>query len=325
MVLACLGLAAASARADTKRLQTLELRQGWNSVYLEVGPTNGDPGMVFSNAPVDIVATFFPSDRPVEFVQNPSAIRWNKDGWGVWYAPRRQDAFLSTLFTIYGNRAFLIHAEQGCTVNLEGKVSLETVHWKSDSFNHIGFSLDAQSPPTFQKFFAGSIAHRNCRIYRLINDTWTPVLDAVGTLMRSGEAYWVYAEGGSDYQGPLTVKSDVGNGLGFLGQGTHTLTFVNNSPDPLSVTAELRDASVPLRYVAKAISPGKAEEVTIDLPAVYQLNTLEPGAASALRLQAKMEALTLSGQSTLLKISTDLGVVLWVPVAARRTDLSTNP
>lgn len=324
-VVATLWLSLSATQADTRRVQTVQLLKGWNSIHLEVGPTNNHPGVVFTNAPVDIVATFFPSDRPVEFVQNPSTIRWNKDGWGVWYAPHRQDAFLSTLFALYGNRAYLVHAEQDCTLNIEGKVSLELVHWKSDSFNHVGFSLDPQSPPTFQRFFAGSKAHRAMRIYRLANDKWTPVLNPVSTFMRPGEAYWVHSAGGSDYQGPLTIKCDTGDGLAFLGQGTQSLTFHNNSPDPMTVTAQLNDTAVPLKFIAKALSTGKVEDIALDLPPTYQLTTLEPGSKTALRLQAKMEALTSAGQTTLLKISTDGGVVFWVPVGARRLDLSDAP
>lgn len=321
--LGCIGLAML-AHADTKRVQTLQLHQGWNSVYLEIAPTNSDPGLLFTNSAIDVVATHFPADQSVEFVQNPGTIRWNKDGWGVWYAPRRPDAFLSTLFTIFGHRSFLIHAEQECTLNIVGKVSLEPVRWKSDSFNHVGFGLDAVSPPTFQKFFGGSPAHRNYRIYRLIDDKWSLVLDPVRTFMRSGEAYWVYCTGGSDYQGPLSVQCDTGDGLAFLGQGTHGLTFANNSLDPMSVTAQLSDDTVPLRYVAKAIFSNRVESVALDLPPVYQLNTLEPGGQAGLRLQAKMEALSQTGQSTLLKISTDGGVVIWVPVGARRQDIPTD-
>ena len=324
LVCLCLLLAPA-ARADNMRIQNLQLQQGWNSVFLEVCPPNNDPKQVFLNTPVDIVAMFFPAAGSVEFVQNPSTINWNKDGWGVWYAPRRSDAFLSSLYQIQGRRAYLIHAEQSCTLSVQGPASLEALRWKSDSFNHVGFSLDPQSPPTFDKFFAGSAAHRNGRIFRLVNDKWTQVLNPITTFMRSGEAYWVYCKGGSDYQGPLSVRPDIGDGLAFLNQTTQGLTFANNSPDPMVVSVQIPEGTLPLKYAVRALSPGQLQDLAIDLPSSYRMATLEPGGTAALRLQVRLESLTQPVQSTVLRISTDGGVVFWVPAAACRRDLLTSP
>src|SRR5205085_3881030 len=119
------------------------------------------------NTPVTVVTSYFNLNAPVEFIKDPTAIKWNKEGWKVWYGPGRADAFLSSLFAIDGNRAYLIYSSQNFTWNVPGSVALEAVRWKGDSFNLTGFCLDEQSPPTFDKFFSASAAHRACRIYRL--------------------------------------------------------------------------------------------------------------------------------------------------------------
>src|SRR5262249_20386346 len=150
---------------------------------------------------------------PLEFIRDPGLVRWKEDGWSVWYAPQRPDAFLSNLRAIQGNKAYLIYAERACTWNPGGYVVFQAPHWQSDSFNLVGFPVDSVSPPTFAKFFAGSKAHQELRVYRLVDERWVPVNNPGSTPMRAGEACWVYCEGGSDYQGPLAVNLAYGKGL----------------------------------------------------------------------------------------------------------------
>src|SRR5258706_15553311 len=189
---------AATALADTARTQTIELSRGWNAIFLEVFPAAGAPEAVFSNAPVSIVAAHFPLPNSVEFVTDPSRINWKKEGWGVWYAPGREDAFLSNLHAMDGNKAYLIYAERDFTWAVVGDVQFEKQRWKADSFNLTGFGLDDVSPPTFGNFFAGSKAHTQPRIYRLVNDRWAKVTAPDATLMKSGEACWIYCQAASD-------------------------------------------------------------------------------------------------------------------------------
>src|SRR5262245_51804293 len=179
-------------QGSTLRTQQIQLHQGWNSVFLEVAPSNAAPEAVFANAPISIAATYFPLANSVEFVTDPVRINFKKEGWAVWYAPGRTDAFLTSLHAIDGNRSYLIYSESEFTWSIEGYVSLEAVRWKSDSFNHVGFCVDAQSPPTFGKFFGGSGAHRQARIYRLVSERWSRVTEPDATPMRAGEAFWVY-------------------------------------------------------------------------------------------------------------------------------------
>ena len=42
-------LAALTARSEVSRTQTIALQKGWNSVFLQVSPTNRDPSSVFAN------------------------------------------------------------------------------------------------------------------------------------------------------------------------------------------------------------------------------------------------------------------------------------
>jgi len=314
---------AASAATGTTRTQVVQLQKGWNAVFLEVYPAASAPEAVFSNAPVSIVAAHFPLPNSVEFITDPSRINWKKEGWGVWYAPSREDAFLSSLHAIEGNRAYLIFTERDFTWTVEGDVQLEKQRWKANCFNLAGFGVDEVSPPTFGKFFAGSKAHVQPRIYRLVNDRWAKVTAPDATLMKSGEACWVYCDGASDYQGPLAVTIPMGTGLAFgnSGSGQVSILLANNSTDPMVVSTGTSDGGLPLAYVLRGLAEDHIEPLFLDLPASYSMPAMETGQQTILRLQVRRERMAQNFQSSLLKISSDNGVRVWVPVAAQRDDL----
>ncbi len=314
------------AQADVVRTQTLQLQRGWNAVYLEVIPTNPAPASVFAGAPVSIAATFLGAETTVQFIRDPATIGWKKEGWGVWYSPRRPDSFLTTLHSVNGNRAYLIQAERDFTWNVEGYVEMPRLVWKADSYNFVGFTVEAQSPPTFEKFFDGSKAHRSSRIFRLMNDHWSLVTNPTGTVMRAGEAFWIESKGGSDYQGPLRVRSPDGNRLSFRGLLQARLTMANESRDPASVQVETlgAGAGLPLTYAVSAITDNGSQDVDTDLPAVHPVATLEAGAKTSFRLKVRRDRMDSPTGDTLLKVSNGAGAVVWVPVSARRDDLSTS-
>ena len=199
-----------------------------------------------------MAAAYFGGDSPVQFIQNPGSISWKKDGWAVWYAPSRPDGFLATLFAINGNRAYLIYAESDFIWNVGGDVNLGKAKWKPDSYNFVGFGVDAVAPPTFGKFFAGSPGHQPGRIYRLVNGQWTLIASPATAPMRSGEACWIYCQGASDYQGPLTVKLATGDRVApaLATAPKSPVSLENRTADPLTVKVRkpsANDAGLPAR------------------------------------------------------------------------------
>ncbi len=321
------GATVVTARAEVTRTQTIQLTRGWNAVFLEVFPQMTAPEAVFSNTPVSIVAGHYPLLNAVEYVKDPSKINWKKDGWGVWYAPQREDAFLSTLHAIDGNKAYLVYAESDFAWTIEGHVLYERRVWKANSFNLAGFGVDEVSPPTFGKFFAGSRAHAQRRIYRLSNGRWEKVGAPDATSMKCGEACWVYCQGASDFQGPLSVTIPFGTGLAFAGSGSgrNSIALANNSTDPMSIKVECNESGVPLAYVLKSLTPDRIGEVFVDLAPAYSMPVMEAGAQISLVLQVRRERMSQGFQSALVKISSDNGARIWLPVAAQREDLGTTP
>lgn len=310
------------------REQILELQEGWNAIFLEVEPADPDPGRVFGELPVDIVASFYARVASAQFVTDPGANLFRRAGWGVWYADDRPDAFLGTLHAIHGQRAYLIHATAAFTWRIQGEVVAEDVVWQSRAFNLVGFSVRPTGAPTFAEFFAGSRAHRHNRIYRLAQGSWRRVTDPASETLRSGEAFWIYCDGVSTYQGPLRVGTRLQRSL-ILGTGTAALTLRNETRHPVAPTLELiagADEAVPLSLVIQAVGDGEnlVRRVAAPLPSgpwVQELPALDAGRAVRVPFEVRREAMGARRQTSVLKISTDMGTEHWLPVISVRDDL----
>jgi hypothetical protein len=321
-------LSSTNLQAESSRTQTIQLHRGWNAVFLEVYPFVADPAIVFSNAPVDIVASYYPHNGSAQFMATPSADLFKKSGWGVWYAGKRPDAFLKTLFAIYGQQPYLIQAKSDYTLTITGSVVPPDVHWQPNAYNLVGFSVSSPGAPTFARFFAGSTAHQHNRLYRLTDGNWRRVLDPGAETMRSGEAFWIYSEGTSKYQGPLSVETTIAQGV-FLGSGSDALTLRNQSADPITATIQHVPAgtnSLPLSIVIRALSDGGTPIQSVAAaqpngPWTHVLPPLEAGAAMQVPFEVRQQELNSTLQGSLLQISTDLGTEVWLPVVGVRKDL----
>lgn len=308
------------------RTQKIDVAKGWNAIFLEVEPLDPAPDKVFKDLAVDIAGGYFPQEASTQFVNNPSTQLFKGQGWGVWYAESRPDAFLKTLNAVYGQQAYLIHATAAFQWNVTGLVSMAKVHWQPNAFTLTGFSVKSVGAPTFAEYFAASSAHAGQAIYRLAGDVWRKVTNPAAEAMKSGEAYWIYTKGGSEYQGPLAVE--VVNDLLTLSPGgsvvlrnltDHPLTphlnhvTVDGNPVPISINVrvlgEVQDA---VKYVAAEKPAGEWQQ---------EMPPLEAGARLGIPFSARTSAMTAYEQASLLKISTDMGTEQWVPVVGRRPDL----
>lgn len=322
------GVLALNTEASTSRTQTIVLQKGWNAVFLEVYPDASAPSLVFASTPIDIVAAYYARTSPAQFVTNPSADLFQQAGWAVWYSESRPDAFLKTLHAIYGQQPYLIHAKEDYTWDVAGSVIPPEVRWQPDSFNLVGFSVNHQAPPTFARFFAGSKSHRHNRIYRLVNGSWQRVSDPTAEAMRSGEAFWIYCLGGSKYQGPLSVETTTYRGL-MLWSGADSVTLRNQTDHPVTPVLEHVTSgpdTLPLSIVVQAVGLKGAPVSTIAMPKpagpwTQAVPALAAGAAIRVPLEARREELHSYMQSSLLKVSTDLGTEVWIPVIGIRKDL----
>ncbi len=313
-----------AVHADTIRTQIVNLHKGWNAVYLQVNPTNATPSACFQGTPVTIAALYAGNGSSVQYVQDPttSTITQN-NGWTVWYAPSRPDAFLTSFFALNANNAYLLYSQSDFVWSVTGTAVVGSVTWKPNSFNLAGFCLDDLSPPTFDQFFSASPAHRPYRIYRLVSDQWVQVANAQTTPMLSGEACWIYCVGSSAYQGPLTVQLQ--NGSSALVNGTDPcgILLANNTANPLNVrVANPTSRSVfPLSFLLNAVTSSNVVTAVYDLPATYNMPTFEANESRGFWLALRPEQMPTTNAATLLEITTDIGTRCWLPVTGNQSEL----
>ena len=314
-----------SATTDTLRTQTVSLAKGWNAVWLEVEPEGESPASLFAGKPVDIVAAYTLPASEAQFAKSTAVNVQTLAGWTVWYAPHRADAPLSRLGRLTGNKGYLIHALEPVALEIRGVVRLADVRWTPDCYNLVGFSVQTPGGPTFKQFFQGSPAHDHNKIYRLVAGTWRQVLTPDAETLRAGEAFWIYCGGASDYPGPLHVASSAKVGVHLTETGTCNLSFLNRTPHPLAFTLEQvtdGNSDVPMSAlvtVYKDNSVGKADTAPVDFPAgawTQDFPEYEAGAGVTLPLALRPQGLAKGTYTSLLKVTTDLGSVMYVPVTA---------
>lgn len=316
------------ADAGLNRTQTINLSAGWNAIYLEVEPTETDPDVLFADTPITKVSGYTPSASSSQFTTDPTVNVLGLSGWDTWLPESDPQAFVSSLHSIYGGRSYLIHSESAFTLQVAGQVEFLKTEWRADLFNLVGFSVDEQAPPTFAQFFAGSDAHSHNRIYRLVAGTWRQVTDPSSQTMRSGEAFWIFCDGASTWQGPYRALPATPYGL-YLSGGSQSVSLHNETAHPIASQIEFipGDAPVaPLSIPVLTIVDTAPQMLTqrFEIPVggyVQDVPPLEAGKALAVPLEARISEMTTADASAVMKITSDMGTVIWVPVVCKRADL----
>lgn len=243
----------ASRVAAQQWTQQITLQPGWNAVFLEVQPSNNTSAAVFAGLPVAGVWTRAERASRVDYIQNASEAVFNEPAWLRWLPPERSEAFLNNLYTVQAQRAYLLKSTNVTPViwSITGRPSLEQPVWEADAYNLRGLAVEPANPPTFLNYFRPSRAHYNTasaqlqKIYRLNSaGQWTPV--APNDLTKSGEAYWIYTQGASDYLAPLTPTVALGDGLAFGAELTQLeLRLANRTANPMNALVRELNASGP--------------------------------------------------------------------------------
>ncbi len=211
--------------------QTIELQPGWNAIYVELQPDNDSIEQVFAGLPVASVWRWLPDDRPLAFIQDPDEDLLTIDGWYGYFPSHRPESILTNLFTVSPNQAYLVRllGNESRELTITGRPVLRRQAWRPDDFQFTGFHVEPGNEPTFQNWFAGSQAHQAGPIFRLDdNGEWVEVTQPAIESIRSGEAYWVYTEGRSNYQGPMPVSLEFGNRVDFDRSLSRETVLLNN-------------------------------------------------------------------------------------------------
>ena len=151
------------------RDQTFTISEGWNSVFLVVEPSSLEPESVFAGVErISSVWAWNPALGSVEFIQDPSELTPEDPRMLAWFP---DNPLVSNLHAIHGGRAYLIHREGTGDVEwtVTGEPVVPDIEWKPNSFNLVGFPLEAGNEPFYEAFFEHSPAHAGQKIWRLDN------------------------------------------------------------------------------------------------------------------------------------------------------------
>jgi hypothetical protein len=257
--------------------QTIELQPGWNAIHVELKPENDAIEQVFAGIPVASVWRWLPDDRPVAFIQDPDEEVLTVDGWYGYFPSNRPESVLSNLYTISANQAYLVRllGDEPRELTIEGRPILRNQTWRPDDFQFTGFHVEPGNEPTFQNWFAGSDAHQAGPIFKLgDNGEWREVTEPAIETIRSGEAYWVYTDGRSTYQGPMPLSLKFGNGIDFKRALSRETVLLNNASglnNEIRIRKLPADTPVPLalerhdEVTRETFWPTLEEETTISV------------------------------------------------------------
>ncbi len=261
-IAAGLMLLAGSVFAQTATYdQVIDLQPGWNAVFVQVEPEDNHLAAVFADVPVASVWRWLPTGNGARFVQDPAEGLDNIEGWFAWFPEPRPEAFLSNLFRINANTAYLIRIEGGAAhqITITGRPELLPLRWQTDAFTLTGLPVAVQNAPTFGEFFAGSAAHQNQPAYRLDADGRWQVVNPATTTINAGEAYWLFTQGNSNYQGRMALVLDQGESLEYAA-ALDEIRFVlrNRSDLPGSfLIRRLGSNNMPLAFRNEDIETGE--------------------------------------------------------------------
>jgi hypothetical protein len=209
LLVALLGWSFAAGAAPLQ--QTITLQPGWNAVYVELEPTQSDIETVFAGMPIASVWRWLPQKGGAEFIRDPAEGLQNVEGWFAWFPQPRPEAFLTNLYTISANTAYLVKLEGSASrqITITGNPRLRPARWQSDAFSLVGLPVAPSGAPTFAEFFSASPAHVGQPVYELSSSgQWQLVAAPSNRTIQSGRAYWIYTKGNSNYQGRLQVVLD---------------------------------------------------------------------------------------------------------------------
>ncbi|MEO7794487.1 MAG: hypothetical protein ABIV06_06910 [Thermoanaerobaculia bacterium] len=316
-----LGFASATVgRAGVAEItQTFVLQPGWNSVFLEVRPEPNDSESVFGGLPLASAWTWNPAGPKVEFIDNPAEQLAPSPQWLGYFPRPRPEFILTNLFAVQANRAYLLKIDGNAPVTwtVTGTPEVQTFRWAPDSFNLVGFPVDPQQQPTFGQYLAPSPAHTSQPIYQLSGGQWQEVVNPYATAIHSGEAYWVFCKGPSDYTGPISIELEGGKGMDFAaGLDRSRVRIRNLSTAPASISLTQLASPAPIPLAVRKFDPDEVEVNWPTLPQTYSLPVPQEGEL-LIDLAPKRASFGATDVGTVIEIKDGFGYRRLLAVSAR--------
>ncbi|MCC7374598.1 MAG: hypothetical protein IT581_08075 [Verrucomicrobiales bacterium] len=258
--------AAPSARAQWLN-QSVNLKAGWNAVFLHVDASYRTLNASVGNDPANPIQEIWRWNPPplAQFTTDPASPATAAD-WSPWV--RTNSA--SALQRLTGDAAYLVRVDPtiaSYTWDIKGRPVPPRHDWSVSGLNLVGFPTVAGTPPTFASFFTNSTELQSAppEVYRYVGGDLgpsNPVRLASPLFptenVERGQAYWIRSGTTfSRYFGPFEVITSDARGIDFgESQGSTTIRLRNLTAAPLNVRLVLQaSAAAPANQPAVAGEP----------------------------------------------------------------------
>lgn len=306
-----------------EKTQIIELKKGWNAVYLTVDPKIEDQNLsayIFQDAnssavPIEIIAAFIPSTTSAEFIKFPDEIPWKKDGWHRWVHDDKPESFLTNLYSLSAGQGYLVKSTKDYTWKVTGDVTGIKKYWKPGIFNLTGFSVGDGDISFYEYLSSSTIANSLllAPIYTLKNNQWNKV-SPVDELVEKNKAYWIFTNKGSNFQSVVEVTtSNRFLSLDFSSGSTYqTIYLKNTSSQKVTATLSLESNTLPLSLVTKN---DKFENTLTTLSNTIGTFELESNEKIEIKLAIKRENMNAGKSEGIVKIAiSETNEVIYLPV-----------
>lgn len=246
------------------RSQTLPLAYGWNAVWLEVAPRDGNGDApraeeVFTSPEfvVDRIATPMLSEYP-EFYETRKVLAEAQRGWRVW--TRDPGPGETGIIRVAGHQAYLLHVSRkhgavfdgapAGSITITGEASFHVPLWDRDRYNLAGFGVEGRVS-FFEVLSASGWTTGGKTAYRLDPATGNWVAVQGSDPVEPGRAYWIslpFQLGDTRYAGPVSVDFR-GALLGRLNFGgtDYTSEIDNPAADPKTIQVSQLELTLTVR------------------------------------------------------------------------------
>jgi hypothetical protein len=243
-----LGLASLALPARAQWVtQTLQLKTGWNAVFLHVDAKHATLEQLVGAAapvvtPIEQVWRWNPNSATHQFIQSPQQPVDTGSQWSVW---RRSGGTPATLDRLTGNTAYLVYSTADYVWDLKGQPVLPNYRWSTSGLNFFGFPTVATAAPSFEDFLAEVPSLQFSEIFRYPGGEFGPdnprrVFALRTTSVRRGEAFWIRAgEVYNHYFGPFEVTA-AGSGRLAFGDSLSSFSFRIRNQTAASLTVSLK-------------------------------------------------------------------------------------
>ena len=252
--------------------QQVDLKPGWNAIYLDVQPAVGSLDEIFEGKPVESVWMWNKRFSTIDFDVDPNTLLPDDPHWLVWFPESNSESFLRRLFGMSASSAYLVNVDPDAapfSIFLKGQPRLPFYEWYPHALNLVGLPVNPANPPTFSDFFQHAESIDTTKgfqneLYKLgANGEGTRIVLPARERIEPGTAYWIQCGVAPDSTAPMQVDAS-GLHMDFGSVLTEQdISIVNPS--------ETDDLSVSIRQIASEDPPleGGCRERAGDVPLSY--------------------------------------------------------